>query len=172
VKSGFSNEDGAANTGQRPLLDPLETLGRKNRSMISTAIFARVRTVSGTALKPGIAAVSAPGGVRLQKGFASGAVLPPARVLFQEKPSCLRRIRASRGTFSGLRRRSRDRRPRVRPSCKYSFVTGDASDPAAPSAVEWRDGKGINTGRHVLAAVDYLYDAARGLIGFRSAAND
>ena len=52
------------------------------------------------------------------------------------------------------------------------FVTGDASDPAAPSAVEWRDGKGINTGRHVLAAVDYLYDAACGLIGFRGAAND
>jgi hypothetical protein len=30
----------------------------------------------------------------------------------------------------------------------------------------------LTTGRHVLAAVDYLYDAARGLIGFRSAAND
>ena len=59
-----------------------------------------------------------------------------------------------------------------RPSFKYSFVTGDASDPAAPSAVEWRDGKGTNTGRHVLAAVGYLYDAAPGLIGFRSTAND
>jgi hypothetical protein len=55
------------------------------------------------------------------------------------------------------------------PALQYSFVTGDATDPAAPSAVEWRDGKGgINTGRHVLAASDYLYDAARGLIGFKS----
>lgn len=56
------------------------------------------------------------------------------------------------------------------PALQYSFVTGDANDPTAPSAVEWRDGKGaINTGRHVLAASDYLYDAARGLIGFKSA---
>jgi hypothetical protein len=55
------------------------------------------------------------------------------------------------------------------PALQYSFVTGDATDPAAPSAVEWRDGKGINTGRHILAAADYLYDAARGMIGFRSA---
>jgi hypothetical protein len=38
--------------------------------------------------------------------------------------------------------------------------------------IEACDGKGNNTGRHVLAAADYLYDAARGLIGFRSAAND
>jgi hypothetical protein len=58
------------------------------------------------------------------------------------------------------------------PALQYSFVTGDANDPAAPSAVEWRDGKGINTGRHVLAAADYLYDAARGMIGFRGAASD
>ena len=52
------------------------------------------------------------------------------------------------------------------------FVTGDATNPAAPSAVEWRDGKGINTGRHILASADYLYDAARGMIGFRSATTD
>jgi hypothetical protein len=59
------------------------------------------------------------------------------------------------------------------PALQYSFVTGDATDPAAPSAVEWRDGKGgINTGRHVLAASDYLYDAARGLIGFKSVTAD
>jgi hypothetical protein len=32
------------------------------------------------------------------------------------------------------------------PALQYSFVTGDANEPAAPSAVEWRDGKGINTG--------------------------
>jgi hypothetical protein len=58
------------------------------------------------------------------------------------------------------------------PVLQYSFVTGDANDPAAPSAVEWRDGKGINTGRHILASADYLYDAARGMIGFRSATTD
>jgi hypothetical protein len=44
---------------------------------------------------------------------------------------------------------------------QYSFVTGDATDPAAPSAVEWRNGTGINTGRHILASADYLYDAPR-----------
>jgi hypothetical protein len=50
---------------------------------------------------------------------------------------------------------------------QYSFVTGDANDPMAPSAVEWRDGNGINTGRNVLAGADYLYDAQAGFIGFR-----
>ena len=55
---------------------------------------------------------------------------------------------------------------------QYSFVTGDATNPAAPSAVEWRNGTGINTGRHILASADYLYDAARGMIGFRSPATD
>jgi hypothetical protein len=58
------------------------------------------------------------------------------------------------------------------PALQYSFVTGDTTDPATPSAVEWRNGTGINTGRHVLAAADYLYDAARGMIGFRSPATD
>ena len=58
------------------------------------------------------------------------------------------------------------------PALQYSFVTGDTSDPAGPSAVEWRDGKGINTGRHVLAVADYLYDAARGLVGFRDVSAD
>jgi hypothetical protein len=32
------------------------------------------------------------------------------------------------------------------PALQYSFVTGDATDPAAPSAVQWRNGTGINTG--------------------------
>ena len=38
----------------------------------------------------------------------------------------------------------------------------------APSHVEWRVGKGINTGRNVLAGADYLYDATLGRIGFRA----
>jgi hypothetical protein len=58
------------------------------------------------------------------------------------------------------------------PVLQYSFVTGDENDPMAPSAVEWRDGNGINTGRNVLAGADYLYDAAAGLIGFRIPPND
>ena len=54
------------------------------------------------------------------------------------------------------------------PVLGYSFVTGDASNPMAPSAVEWRDGEGsINTGRNVLAGADYLYDAVAGSVGFR-----
>ncbi|MBD5633044.1 MAG: hypothetical protein IAI49_01085 [Candidatus Eremiobacteraeota bacterium] len=50
---------------------------------------------------------------------------------------------------------------------QYSFVTGDSSQPMAPSQVLWRVGTGINTGRNVLAGTDYLYDAAQGRIGFR-----
>jgi hypothetical protein len=53
------------------------------------------------------------------------------------------------------------------PALDYSFVTGEASQPMAPSKVEWRHGNGINTGRNVLAGADYLYDATAGRIGFR-----
>jgi len=53
------------------------------------------------------------------------------------------------------------------PALQYSFITGDTSQPMAPSKIEWRIGKGsINTGRNVLATADYLYDAASGRIGF------
>jgi hypothetical protein len=50
---------------------------------------------------------------------------------------------------------------------QYSFVTGDTSQPMAPSQVAWRIGNGINTGRNVLAGADYLYNATAGRIGFR-----
>jgi hypothetical protein len=50
---------------------------------------------------------------------------------------------------------------------QYAFVTGDTSQPMAPSKVEWRVGNGINTGRNVLASAAYLYDVAGGRIGFR-----
>jgi len=55
----------------------------------------------------------------------------------------------------------------VTPVLQYSFVTGDASQPMAPTSVEWRIGNGINTGRNVLARTNYLYDAEAGRIGFR-----
>jgi hypothetical protein len=55
------------------------------------------------------------------------------------------------------------------PALQYAFITGDTSQPMAPSWVEWRDGNGINTGRNVLAGADYLYDAVGGRIGFRVA---
>jgi hypothetical protein len=54
------------------------------------------------------------------------------------------------------------------PALQYSFITGDTSQPMAPSQVEWRVGNGINTGINVLAGADYLYDAARGRVGFRA----
>ena len=57
--------------------------------------------------------------------------------------------------------------PGLEPALQYGFVTGDASQPMAPSQVEWRMGHGINTGRNVLAGADYLYDATAGRIGFR-----
>jgi hypothetical protein len=51
----------------------------------------------------------------------------------------------------------------------YRFVTGDADEAMAPSTVQWRpNGHGINTGRNVLAGVDYLFDAAGGQVGFRT----
>jgi len=53
------------------------------------------------------------------------------------------------------------------PALHYAFVTGDASQPMAPTQVTWRAGKGINTGRNVLAGADYLYDTTAGRIGFR-----
>jgi len=37
------------------------------------------------------------------------------------------------------------------PVLQYSFMTGDISQPMAPTQVEWRIGNGINTGRNVLA---------------------
>jgi hypothetical protein len=55
----------------------------------------------------------------------------------------------------------------ARPALEYSFVTGEATQAMAPSYVEWRVGNGINTGRNVLAGADYLYDAAKGRVGFR-----
>jgi hypothetical protein len=57
--------------------------------------------------------------------------------------------------------------PNAQPALQYSFLTGDGSQPMAPSSVEWRVGNGINTGRNVLAGADYLYDAKMGQIGFR-----
>jgi hypothetical protein len=57
--------------------------------------------------------------------------------------------------------------PGTAPPLQYAFVTGDASQPMAPSEVEWRVGHGINTGRNVLAGADYLYDAMAGRVGFR-----
>jgi len=53
------------------------------------------------------------------------------------------------------------------PVLQYSFMTGDISQPMAPTQVEWRIGNGINTGRNVLAGADYLFDAAAGKVGFR-----
>ncbi len=53
------------------------------------------------------------------------------------------------------------------PALDYSFVSGDAQNPMAPPAVEWRTGRGLNTGRAILAGADYLYDADSGFVGFR-----
>jgi len=55
------------------------------------------------------------------------------------------------------------------PALAYSFTTGAAEQPMAPSAVNLRKGKGgLNTGCRVLARYDYLYDADGGRIGFRA----
>jgi hypothetical protein len=57
--------------------------------------------------------------------------------------------------------------PGTEPALQDAFVTGDASQPMAPSEVDWRVGHGINMGRNVLAGAEYLYDATAGRVGFR-----
>ncbi len=57
------------------------------------------------------------------------------------------------------------------PALDYSVTTGAADDPLAPQgnpAARWsRSGPFVNTGRHLLAGYDYLFDADAGRIGFR-----
>jgi hypothetical protein len=57
------------------------------------------------------------------------------------------------------------------PALDYSVTTGAADDTLAPQgnpAARWsRSGPFINTGRHLLAGYDYLFDADAGHIGFR-----
>jgi hypothetical protein len=59
------------------------------------------------------------------------------------------------------------------PVFSYGFKVGGAT-PATPDGVQWRAALDvppahINSGRHVLAATDYAYDAACGHAGFRPA---
>jgi len=64
--------------------------------------------------------------------------------------------------------------PAAQPVFSYDFEVGGAT-PATPDSVQWRGPLDappahINSGRHVLAATDYAYDAACGRAGFREAA--
>jgi len=64
--------------------------------------------------------------------------------------------------------------PTGHPVFSYDFKVGGAT-PATPDGVQWRAALDvppahINSGRHVLAAADYAYDAACGRAGFREAA--
>lgn len=63
--------------------------------------------------------------------------------------------------------------PAGHPVFSYDFKVGGAT-PATPDSVQWRGPLDvppahINSGRHILAAADYAYDAACGRAGFRSA---
>jgi len=63
--------------------------------------------------------------------------------------------------------------PTGHPVFSYDFKVGGAT-PATPDGVQWRAALDvppahINSGRHVLAATDYAYDAACGHAGFREA---
>jgi hypothetical protein len=57
------------------------------------------------------------------------------------------------------------------PALAYSVTTGAADDALAPQgdpAARWsHSGPFVNTGRHLLAGYDYLFDADAGHIGFR-----
>lgn len=64
--------------------------------------------------------------------------------------------------------------PAGNPVFSYDFKVGGAT-PATPDSVQWRGPLDappahINSGRHILAAADYAYDAACGRAGFRAAA--
>jgi hypothetical protein len=58
------------------------------------------------------------------------------------------------------------------PALAYAVTTGSASDALAPQgtpAARWSHaGPFVNTGRHLLAGYDYLFDADAGHIGFRT----
>ncbi len=59
----------------------------------------------------------------------------------------------------------------AQPALQYSFIIGAADQPpTAPASVNWDADTfdGINTGIHVMAGFDYLFDAAGGRIGFRA----
>ncbi|QNH21664.1 hypothetical protein HEP73_02590 [Xanthomonas sp. GW] len=63
--------------------------------------------------------------------------------------------------------------PAGQPVFSYDFEVGGAT-PATPDSVQWRGPLDappahINSGRHVIAAADYAYDAACGRAGFRPA---
>ncbi|WP_429428326.1 hypothetical protein [Nocardia sp. GAS34] len=57
------------------------------------------------------------------------------------------------------------------PALTYTMTTGATNDSLAPQgdpAARWsRSGPFVNTGRHLLAGYDYLFDADTGHIGFR-----
>lgn len=60
--------------------------------------------------------------------------------------------------------------PSTAPALQYTYKTGEG--PPAPVHVQWRgpipSQAHINTGRFILAAADYVYDAACGRVGFRA----
>ncbi len=56
---------------------------------------------------------------------------------------------------------------RIGDAVDYTTIIGSAGDPLAPTGTWSRTGPFVNTGRHVLAQYDYLYDADAGRIGFR-----
>jgi hypothetical protein len=59
----------------------------------------------------------------------------------------------------------------AQPALQLSFTIGAADQPpTAPAAVNWDVATvdGINTGIHVMAGYDYLFDATGGRIGFRA----
>jgi hypothetical protein len=53
----------------------------------------------------------------------------------------------------------------------YTVTVGAADDPLAPQgnpSARWSEsGPFVNTGRHLLAGYDYMFDAVGGRIGFR-----
>jgi hypothetical protein len=57
------------------------------------------------------------------------------------------------------------------PILSYSFTTGAAGNPMAPTSIRWAAGTApfVNTGRDPIASYDYLFDDGSGKVGFKPA---
>lgn len=102
---------------------------------------------------------------------------PPVPATLQQKPASAASANAAGATATtslvvpARTPMTLDVGPAGQPVFSYRFTVGDNA-PATPDSVQWRGPlktppAHINSGRHVLAAADYAYDAACGRAGFR-----
>jgi hypothetical protein len=59
--------------------------------------------------------------------------------------------------------------PQRSPILAYGFAVGDRG-PTTPTSIRWAGGHApfVNTGRRLISAYDYLFDAGSGKVGFKA----